>query len=806
MEKIKKKMKLYFPYKLFDIEGRSKSQISLFKRPDIAPISSPMGNNNKKYGVNNYSKKLKSTILSSKIFSQYMNNYVRLTQDFCFKSPTNTSYPLKKNYHLLPLRERRNLAFDENKTNVDNNINSVIEKPYGYKYKKTKIVINNTKELHRSASEKIRAKIFLNFSEGQHYHKILMKTFGLKNIDINNCKNVIKDNYDYLQQCLKDLISIENFESEKDFEYKIRNRYKNEDSIFNMKIYSICFNFYEITEKKEKNINRKLSKKKLFLPFKLLPLFYLLNFSDFKNFLSEILYYNIQNDSMEISHYVLKEILKKYVQYIKKIFSKKDNKYINNISFYKNEFLFQSNYDWIVCDEDKSVKRPRYKLKISFPKVVFEKKSDKIKIVHHLNKNVFLQVIKKNFVNWEKLILFDLFSNKKFRYMINNILIGGDKYENCTIKLFENMINEIIIEKNKVSNNNEYEFFITEANKRESYYYIFTPNIILILSGSGEQKKLFQKVQINLNDSKKLYEISKYWGFINTLFRCMYKDESTNKIYFKMNILNNFPKILYKTIQKNIIIKNPPISKDINNNNSKENFLEYKTNDIELLISECLLKEINITKKERTYLYYKVPKELFDTIISTNDNIKIINSIQKNFNEIINNENEIDILKEEEKMIEKATKPDDSFEKYKLNKKPTIKALKSTPIKIFNKMKTLSTQIKPDNNIINKEFTKSFGKKNSILRKNKNTNKDEDKRKNVKISKFLNTKNSMVEINENLEKINDYNEDRFQRILNKNKNKKEDVKDNYNINDSKTFQNYKLGEKYIIDLRKKNSK
>ena len=271
-----------------------------------------------------------------------------------------------------------------------------------------------------------------------------------------------------------------------------------------------------------------------------------------------------------------------------------------------------------------------------------------------------------------------------------------------------------------------------------------------------------------------------------------------------MNILNNFPKILYKAIQKNIIIKNPPISKDINNNNSKENFLEYKTNDIELLIFECLLKEINITKKERSYLYYKVPKELFDTIITTNDNIKIINSIQKNFNEIINNENEIDILKEEEKMIEKATKPDDSFERYKLNKKPTIKALKSSPLKNFNKMKTLSTQISNDNNMINKEYDKSFGKKNSILRKNKNANKDDDKRKNVKITKFLNTKNSMVEINENIEKIHDYNEDRFQRILNKNK--KEDIKGSYNINDSKTFQNYKLSKKYTIDLRKKNSK
>ena len=155
-------------------------------------------------------------------------------------------------------------------------------------------------------------------------------------------------------------------------------------------------------------------------------------------------------------------------------------------------------------------------------------------------------------------------------------------------------------------------------------------------------------------------------------------------------------------------------------------------------------------------------------------------------------------------MIEKATKPDDSFERYKLTKKPTFKALKSSPLKTFNKMKTLSTQIRNDNNMINKEYDKSFGKKNSSLRKNKNINKDDGKRKNVKISKFLNTKNSIVEINENLEKIHDYNEDRFLFILNKNK--KEDVKGSYNINDSETFQKYKLSKKYTIDLRKKNSK
>lgn len=270
-----------------------------------------------------------------------------------------------------------------------------------------------------------------------------------------------------------------------------------------------------------------------------------------------------------------------------------------------------------------------------------------------------------------------------------------------------------------------------------------------------------------------------------------------------MNVLNNFPKILYKTIKKSIIIKDVSLNKDTNNNNNKEDFFEYKTKDIELLISECLLKEINITKNERSYLYYKVPKELFDIIITTNDNIKIVNTIQKNFNEIINNENEINILKEEEKLIEKAANPEDSFEKYKMAKKPTFRALKSTPLKTFNKMKTLSTQIRSDNNIMNKDFNKTNGKKNSILKKNKSITKDEDKRKNVKIANLVNQKNGIAEINENIEKIKDYNEDRFQRILNNDI--KEDVKETYDINNVEKFEKYKFGKKYSIDFKKKNS-
>ena len=152
-----------------------------------------------------------------------MQNYIGQTQDYSFKSPYNIYYPIKKSFHLLPLNARKNHSnFEENKASTDNLVNSVLEKPYGYKYKHTKIVINKDKlsHLHRSASEKIRAKIFMNISEGEHYHKILMKTFGIKNIDLINCKNIINDNFVYLQQSLNGLNYNENPISEKECEFR----------------------------------------------------------------------------------------------------------------------------------------------------------------------------------------------------------------------------------------------------------------------------------------------------------------------------------------------------------------------------------------------------------------------------------------------------------------------------------------------------------------------------------------------------------------------------------------------------------
>ena len=78
---------------------------------------------------------------------------------------------------------------------------------------------------------------------------------------------------------------------------------------------------------------------------------------------------------------------------------------------------------------------------------------------------------------------------------MNNILTGGDKYYKCAIKLYEYDYNNEAKEINgdsKISKN--YEFFMSEVIRKESYYYIFNPNIIQIIS--GDENKKFQKIEL----------------------------------------------------------------------------------------------------------------------------------------------------------------------------------------------------------------------------------------------------------------------------------------------------------------------
>ena len=735
MEKLKKKKKYYFPYKIFNVESKSKSQTNITKNHLIL---NPLNSKNKSgIKVNDYVKKLKSTILSNKIFSKYMDNYIGQTQDFCFKSPECTIYPMKKNFQYLPIDIKRNLSVqevtsDERRNNRDQ-ANSVIEKPYGFKYKKTKIRINNKDYYHHSSAEKLKSKIFLNFSEGMNYSEKVLNAIGLRNIDISNNSEIIKNNLNYLHESLININLLENFTSSKSIDYKIKNNFNKEDMLFNINVFSLCFNFYEIEQnKKSDNIEdnkenkdndnaKKAKKQKLFLPFKLLPFFYLLNYSSFKSFISEIIYYNKEEKCMDFNQKSFRDILRKYSYYLRNVYQRSTEETFKDITFYKNEFIYDKCYDWIVIneknnDDNKSNTNENviYKMKISFPKIVFEEKKNNIKIINHLNKNIIIRILKMNFMDWEKLILFDLFYNKKFRYLINNILNGSTKFYNKKIKLYEKMtnansfkihnnlnINNILSNSNK--NNNNYEFFISEAIRGISYYYIFTPNIILILR--GETKKYFQKINLNLKESRKLFQLSKYWGALNTLFKCMYKDEMNSKIYFRLNILDDMSKELYKTIRnEEIYFQSKNLNLTTTVNIQKDNYIRYKTNDLELVISDCLLSVINITINDLRNFYFKVPKKLLNTILTTSNNMKIVNCIIDCYEEILNNENEVDILREEKIMNKKI---------YDLRRggSPNDKH-NNNFLKTFNKNKTFFVKNVSNNKNL---YAKSFNRQKSNI-------------------------------------------------------------------------------------------
>ena len=800
MEKHKKKKKYYFPYKIFSVDRKNKSQGNIFEKDNRA-INTLNSTTKKNVEINSFVKKLKSTVLSSKIFSKYMDNYIGQTQDFCFKAPGNTIYPLKKNYQYLPINfqknESINLPFDDNQKDFENEINSVVEKPYGFKYKKTKIILNKDKEFYRQNSqEKMKSKIFMNFSEGNYHSNELLKEFGINNIDINNNIDVKKNNFDYLKESLVTIHSLQNFETTNSIEFKIKNHFNNEDVQFNMNIFSLCFKFYEIKEENEEKKSMKMLKKqKLYFPFKLMPFFYLLNYSYFKKFISEIIYFEQNIKTMNFNQDKFAQIFKKYSFYLRNTYQKNNDESIDDITFYRNEFVYHNIYDWIVINDNVNNKESiKYKMKISFPKVIFEEKNNKVKVINHLNKNILIRILKMNFIDWEKIVLFDLFSNKKFRYLINNILIGGKKYYQKTLKLYENNSFSSIASMLKTFNNfnkcyQNYEFFLSECSNKQSFYYSFIPNIILLLIGG--KKKQFQKIFLNLKESRKLYELSRYWGAINTLFKCMYKEEMNNKIYFKLDILEDMPKELYKTIKKensyyrdSLYHKNLILNSTSNSNKDKSNYLRYKSNEIELVLSECLLNIIHINFNEAKYIYYKVPQKLLNTVLTCDDNMKIVNCIIECYNEIINNKNVVDLVYEEKMICKKLNdhkRANSPTDKNKFERHLTIGQTFINTSKTFNKTKSFLTKNNKQNN-----FANSYGKQksfmdNGYLNKLEKKNlylKYESKNKNI-ISNFNDNNNNKNEneklpligkINESLIKINNNDQlkkKRFSRNINK---------------------------------------
>ena len=675
--------------------------------------------------VSSISKSLKSVTLSSQLYGDYINFHSNITQEHTFKTPRVNKYPLLKNEQFLPIKlqtpktkdmykdkEKDKISLSTDTTNsiflsymkeVKTTKKVIVEKPYGFKYGTTKIRFDRAK----SANTFIAAKDFRELYEHNLFERKFLKQIGLKKIDMYNSSEEKKKNFKFFNEYLKKSNELKDILNENNFYRNItfngRTAIKKENIDFKLEIYSLCFKFYS----SDNNKSDKKECQKLYFPFELMPLFYLLDLTSFKVFLSEIITYNKNNNCFTyIKESIIIKKLRRYFNYISNSLENKP-KYINNITYNKNEINFPLIYDWIISkniineEEENGNKKGKnffdknyqcFKVKIVLPKIIFNIDNLNVKIIKFLNKHLLANLLQNKFKKWQKFIFYDLFSTKRFKIITNLIML------NKSYRILEKKIHLYKIHKvpNKL-----YEFFLTQIGENNSYFYIFNPYTILILF--GDKSKKFQKINLNLKESKNLDKFGKYWGTMNTLFKCMFIDTMKNKIIFKLDSLNDDKNELYKVVleenSKQNLIGNNNINIDnelnnLKNGNStkkitgktgtirekekeKDNIQsKYKDNNFEISLLNCTFLKINITSNKMENKYYKIPSNLLKTFFSIKDENKIFNTdhteitlisrcIGENAKSILSAK-EADIISEEQTFIKKAKIKDDI---YKIEKK-----------------------------------------------------------------------------------------------------------------------------------------
>ena len=560
------------------------------------------------------------------------------------------------------------------------------KKSYGFKYKDTKIILDKTKikkilslfqirdsninitniipkkkikkriniNLHTNKEEKKKSKIFNYFYEGDFLHSAQTQRVksNIQSRDTKNKNNTviindydINNNIQLLNDMIKDIKTIKSHTFKKTMKYDIKKYYKKEDFSFQVDIDSICLKFMN-QDKKENN--KYESPQKLYLPFEYLPLFYLLDYTSFKVFLSEIIYFNKKTNLMEINQNEVVLALNKYKKFITlNVINQDSHKKgkIDKITYYCKEKYYHNEYDWIVYinhksnpeektnkenkgeggeenyeskaeKEIKENKKINYKVKIILPIIKFQIINRKTKIKKYLNKNLLINLIKNNFENWEEKVLCELFMNKKVRNIMNSL--GSNKqtfnFSFITKKIF------IDKEENKenILNKTKYEFFISNTQKDFSHYLYYSPYSILVLSGKEKGKKFFSHIQLNIKESINLKKYSQYWGYLNTLNKCLIIDKNFQKVHLDLKILEQDPtQFFYLKTNDNYKYKYNNKNRENLRDLENKGILRYKNNeDLEMSLLNCSIVEIEISQIKNDKNFYKVPKNLLEIFLS----------------------------------------------------------------------------------------------------------------------------------------------------------------------------------------------
>ena len=314
------------------------------------------------------------------------------------------------------------------------------------------------------------------------------------------------------------------------------------------------------------------------------------------------------------------------------------NIYNSNIESMKN--LFDSNINiinlsWITLDKN-------YLIKITMPHISVKMRNYKKQINQFINKEIFVYLYKNNFKNWNFYISHYLFSLKKFRICINNILsyytlfnhikrenknkkylfldktdIEGYK-SNIEYNINRNSDNSFIYEVYYLSNlkneqyenslnDNEYIFFVSD----DEYIHLYKMKSYVLFAYSCNELKnpKIHFFDFSFYQMKILFYKSNYEHLGKFLKKLIKINKEQKTIYLDYNYFNSFKLMnnkeidyhfketyLLENINKNSLIINNSINQStINNNDNSKKVMEK---DFILKVSNPKFISVSIKKNK----------------------------------------------------------------------------------------------------------------------------------------------------------------------------------------------------------------
>ena len=607
----------------------------------------------------------KRIISNSNLFNKYIKSYVDLTQKLSFKKPNIALYPVLKNSSnsLIPLNKTQynssiekttlNSSINQNSTYSNHNIFICGDK----KIKNTlKLKLNNffpTNNniiLRPTKIDNLKKKKILRCLSGIKSNKekrnnILFEDllFKWKNSNLKyEERNIFNHDNEY-KKFIQDKINYI-------YENKIENVTTYLNSFFedlNNQTIHLKFHPLKIIFTPINNKDNKIKEKIIELPLSYQFLFYYKGIEFFKKILlatikfkidySEIylneneIYEFIRENNKEISENEINENEKTLVKkrsnknllFIKKTLTKKNiKKNINTIDSLlnserkiskltinnseKNIHLNINNYNeynyiWITNSIN-------FNVKITTPYVTFDYSLLNKSIMKYIEKDLFIFLLKNNFLNWEFYIMNYLLSIKIFRkYIEYNLSKSNFKEIMCSsidsIDKEKNNDNTFLITQKKSFKYDKsdlfFSFFYTNETNINSLYKVYS--YLIKIDDDELNKKKNWVFKLNFSHMKYFNNITKYESLDKFIPKLLMYNYENGNVKMDFSVFKDFsPNILnYKKLEVDINLHNNYQTERFSASNSKERQKKFNVK-IEMPYIEKIeyRNKIKVLKKE----------------------------------------------------------------------------------------------------------------------------------------------------------------------------------------------------------------